>query len=265
MPSVTKTSVMVMAGTKDAALIIKKLKENGNFKVLATTTTQYGADIAKAAGADVVLSGKLDIDGLKDLIKKSNIEVLIDATHPFAASATRNAIKASETLEINYLRFERPNLKIEDSHLIHKVFSFEDAALKALQLTHGRVLHLAGVSTLDTVVKKIDPSKLWVRVLPSVDSVKKCHKLGLKQENIIAMQGTFSKYFNKALMEEFSISTIITKESGEIGGTSSKIEAALDLGLNIIIVMRPKVEEIQNKYIFTDLDEIIDFILKLDD
>jgi len=122
--------------------------------------------------------------------------------------------------------------------------------------------HIESVKDIKGIIEKINPSVLFARVLPSLDSIQKCLDLGLKQENIIAMQGTFSKNFNKALMEEYNISLIITKESGETGGTPSKINAALELGINIVLVTRPKISELNNKDIFTDLDEITDFILK---
>ncbi|WP_414469611.1 precorrin-6A reductase [Methanobacterium sp. ACI-7] len=258
-----KINIMVMAGTKDAANIIKKLKSSGNFKLLATTTTEYGAEIAKLAGADEVLSRKLDLKDIINLIKEKNITVLIDATHPFATVATKNAVRASGFTEIDYLRFERPREELIENNLIHKVFSFEEAALKALELTNGKtkILHLAGVFTLDKIIEKTNKDNIYARVLPSLDSIQRCLDLGLRQENIIAMQGTFSKEFNKALMEEYDVSLIITKESGATGGMMPKIDAALELGIQIVLVTRPEIPELNNKDVFTDLNEMISFIL----
>ncbi|MGZ7047478.1 MAG: precorrin-6A reductase [Methanobacterium sp.] len=257
-----KIELMVMAGTKDAAKIIEKLKSCEKFRVMATTTTEYGAEKAKTAGACEVLIGQLDVKDLTHLIKKRKIEVLVDATHPFATSATKNAIKASEITGIQYIRFERPKEVLIENIDIHKVFSFEEAALKVLEVTedNAKILHLAGVSTLNHITNKIDQNRIFARVLPSIDSIERCLDLGLKQENIIAMQGTFSKNFNKALMKEYEINAIITKESGKTGGTLSKISAAMELEIEIILVTRPKIPELQNKDVFTDLNEMINFI-----
>ncbi|MGF7117813.1 precorrin-6A reductase [Methanobacterium oryzae] len=259
---ISKTNIMVMAGTKDAAIIIEKLSKTEKFRILATTTTNYGADIAKSAGADEIISKALKKEKIIETIKNNNIQFLIDATHPFAASATFNAINASKITGIKYIRFERPQIELPENNLIYKVFSFEEAALKSLELTKGNILHLAGVSTLKPVIEKIDPSRLFTRVLPSLDSIGKCLDLGLKQENIMAMQGTFSKNFNKALIEEYDISLIITKESGETGGTPSKINAALDLDVNVVIVVRPEIKELENQTIFNNIDKIYNFLLK---
>lgn len=257
-----KINVMVMAGTKDAANIIKRLSNVGAFRILATTTTDYGAAIAKSAGADEIIAKALKEEEIIEIIENNNIQFLIDATHPFAASATFNALNASKVTEIDYLRFERPQLELPENNLIHKVFSFEEAALKSLELTQGNIFHLAGVSTLAPIIEKIDSSRLFARILPSIDSIGKCLKSGFLQENIIAMQGTFSENFNKALMEEYDISLIITKESGETGGTPSKINAALDLGINVVIVVRPEVQGLKDKDIFNDIEEILHILLK---
>ena len=49
------------------------------------------------AGADKVLVGRFDSVKLTEVIRNHEIDVLIDATHPFASDATKNAIKASKT------------------------------------------------------------------------------------------------------------------------------------------------------------------------
>lgn len=255
--------ILVMAGTRDAAKIIAKIKSYTNFNVVATTTTEYGAAIAKKCGADEVLSGGMDGKDLVNLIRRKKIGILVDATHPFAVAATKNAIQASQITGINYMRFERPEEDIIENDLIHKVFTFKEAALKVSELTKrkDKILHLAGVSTLHYLTAKIHPHHIVARILPSVDSLQKCLDLGLKQENLIAMQGVFSTNFNRALMKEYDISAIITKESGATGGTSSKIEAAMDLGIEIVLVNRPKISELQDMDVLTDLKEIISFIL----
>jgi len=70
------------------------------------------------------------------------------------------------------------------------------------------------------------------------------------------MQGVFSKEFNKSLMKELGIDVIVTKESGEIGGVLSKIEAANELGIDIILINRPKIDNLDSKNIVNNLDEL---------
>lgn len=255
--------LMVMAGTTEGVEIIKKLAKIKEINITATTVTHQGADLASSAGADVVIDHALDEEGIEEVIQDRRIDVLVDATHPFAADATRNAIKAADASRIEYIRFERPSIAIPDDDLIYQVNSFEEASLKALELTKGRILHLAGVMTLKYLEEQIDPQKIVVRVLPSVYSVGKCREFGIPAVNIVAMQGTFSKEFNKALMKEYNISLVLTKESGEAGGTPSKIEAALELGIPVVIVMRREVRELENKRVYQDLNKLVRYLVRL--
>ncbi|MBU4536185.1 MAG: precorrin-6A reductase [Euryarchaeota archaeon] len=251
---------MVMSGTRDAFDIISKLNENPQLHITATTTTSYGSQMAKDAGAHEVVPRGLKKEELVNLISQKKIDVLIDATHPFAVKATRNAISASKATGIYYIRFERPPVKIQDNPLIIKTLSFKEASRVASTMTKGNIMHLAGVSTLDEVISHNDPDKVFVRVLPVIDSVEKCLEIGLKPQHIIAMQGTFSKNFNKALLEEYKISLIITKESGEAGGTPSKLAAALELGLNVVMIMRPQIKELEEEKVVHSMDEILNIL-----
>jgi len=252
--------VMVMAGTSDAVNIISKLADLNYFEVIATTTTKYGSDLAQSAGANEVIVGRLGVQEITDLIRFNDIDLLVDATHPFAVDASINAIKSTKNSGINYLRYERPSVPIPKNDHIIQVESFEEAALESKRLikseSNGKIMYLAGVSTLHHITG-INPELIIVRVLPVVYSVKKCIEMGIPTKNILAMQGTFSKEFNKALMKEYNIKIVVTKESGESGGTPSKMDAALELGITMIIINRPHVNELDNEIICNDVDELI--------
>lgn len=61
-----------MSGTVNGNKIIKRLKNK--FKIVATTTTNYGANLAKNSGADEVISRPLDKDDLVELINKKMLK-----------------------------------------------------------------------------------------------------------------------------------------------------------------------------------------------
>lgn len=253
-------NVIIMAGTHDAVRIIEKISSFEDIKILATTTTEYGAELAISAGAHGVISRGLPSEKIVEIINERNINVLVDATHPFAVEATKNAIKAVHKTGIKYLRFERPQIPLPESELVYKVQSFEDAASKAVEIckksVNSKIMHLAGVSTLHYLTEHIKPERIVARVVPSIFSIKKCLETGLPGENIIAMQGTFSKDFNRAMMNEYNVSAVITKESGETGGTPEKVEAALELGIPVVVVMRPEVAELKNEWVSGDVDVV---------
>ncbi len=260
-----------MAGTKDAIKIIEMLsinnessfKSNSNeethFNILASTTTSYGAILAKKAGADEVISRPLEADELVNLIQKKDVKILIDATHPFATQATTNAINASKKASIKYIRFERPSINYFNVEGIHIVNSFEEAgqfAKSIIKNNEKKVLHLAGVSTIKSILKSVPLTQLIVRVLPNTTSIGICEEIGISGKNIVAMQGTFSKEFNQALMREYDVGVIITKESGETGGVPGKIDAALELGLEVVLIIRPKIKELNKNSVVNTIKEL---------
>ncbi|MGO9388108.1 MAG: precorrin-6A reductase [Methanobacterium sp.] len=257
--------IMIMAGTTEGVKIINMISSLENTYIIATTVTKEGGKLAKSAGAHEVVSEALNEEAIDKIIKTKKINLLIDATHPFAEDATRNAIKASNDTGIKYLRFERPSINFLKNDLIHTVSSFEDVTSKVLEIIgsdNHRIFHLAGVMTLHYLTQVLNPDNIVTRVLPSVYSIEKCLDLGLPSENIIAMQGIFSKEFNRILMQEYNIHIMITKESGDEGGTTAKIEAALELGIPVVMVMRPIVSEINNKTIFNNINDLLQKIIQ---
>ncbi len=258
--------IIVLAGTSDGARIIEYLDSLEDIDIIATTTTSYGGELASCAGANEVLVGGLDDEDMMEIIKQKKVDLLVDATHPFASEATKNAINASKKSEISYIRFERPSINYGMNENLYLVNDFEEASNISSELIkgikNGRILHLAGVSTISQIIKKIPVHSLVVRVLPAVYSIKKCLEIGISSENIIAMQGIFSTEFNRILMEEYDVDVVITKESGESGGTLSKIEAASQLGIPIVMVKRPKILELENLEIYSDIAELIERIKK---
>jgi len=256
-----------MAGTSDAVHIIDHLSKHEDIEVIATTTTKYGGDLAVSAGADEIIVGRLGVHEIADLISVNKIDLLVDATHPFASEASINAVKAAHNSGIKYIRYERPSIEIPKNENVFEVLSFHDAGIKALELMnenpYARMMYLAGVTTLRQITEIIKPELIVVRILPMVYSIKKCIEIGIPSENIIAMQGTFSKEFNKSIMKEYDTCVVITKESGESGGTPSKISAAIELKIPIILVKRPIMPKLEKEMVFSDMEYLLKSVIDL--
>jgi precorrin-6A/cobalt-precorrin-6A reductase len=62
-------------------------------------------------------------------------------------------------------------------------------------------------------------------------------------------------------MKEYQIDLVLTKESGDSGGFMSKIDAALDLEIPVVIVMRPQVKELNGRRVFTDVKALCEDVL----
>ena len=230
--------ILVFYGTKEARDLIKLLKEE-NFTVYAAVATEYGKELALEGGASEVLTEDLNEQNLIDLIRDKNIRVIVDGSHPFSDKTSLLAQRVCEKLNLSYIRYERENLRYPESGLIYPVHSIEEAAEKASEL--GKVIFLTtGSYNLDRflAVNRAKQKRVVVRVIPEYQVIKKCRDLGLKPKDIIAMQGPFSTKTNMALFKAVNAEVVVTKDSGVGGGTDTKIAAALELELPVVLLSR---------------------------
>jgi len=251
--------VIVVAGTLDARHIIGELAKL-NIKVCATVATSFGNELLQQYKGVEVFAGRLTSDGMADLIRRTNVRCMVDASHPFAREASINAMAACEQTGIKYLRFERNETRIEGINII-SVESFEEAAMEADKF-RGNIFLTTGSNSLEVFVKRIHDYKnrLFVRVLPESSVLSKCEGLGLTAKNIIAAKGPFSIEMNEQMLKHCNASVMVTKDSGEAGGTPEKVEAAVKLGIPVILVERPEIRYTDK---VSDIEEVVSFVKKI--
>ncbi len=104
--------IWVIAGTKDARDLIKLLLKK-NYRVIATTASDYGKNFIEINPNLKIVSKALDKKKMQAFIKKNSIKFIIDASHPFATEVSKNAIYAGKVNKINYIRYERKKLDYE--------------------------------------------------------------------------------------------------------------------------------------------------------
>lgn len=262
-----KLNVFLMGGTKESIEIIKFIKNNFNSYILTTTTTEYGSKLAIDGGSDATIAKPLPKDEIINILNgKTNFDIFIDATHPFASHVTNTAIEVSKICKIPYIRFERPTSNfenIDDSRVI-QVNSFDDAGkLIAKKYNQSNVLHFAGANTMETILKYVSPEYFYPRILEVKSSLEKCEKLGIKKDHIIPMKGTSTIEENEKLIEKTDASIIITKESGDIGGVIPKIKAANSKNIDVVLITRPVIESLNKKDVINSIEELNERLIKL--
>ncbi|AFM39813.1 precorrin-6x reductase [Desulfosporosinus acidiphilus SJ4] len=177
--------------------------------------------------------------------------LVIDASHPSMSTKFASCRSWCEEMKIPYIRLERPETKIPSSPLIFPVFDWEEALLRLeqrIEFLRVQKKHLltvfitTGSHQLQTITKSsfANSVRLVARILPDGRLVQKCQEAGLHPRDIVAMQGPFSKEINKALFKFYGADIILTRDSGLAGGTDTKISAALELGLEIVLVRKAK-------------------------
>ena len=183
------------------------------------------------------LDSPLDRGEMLELLEKSGFDCVIDATHPYAAEVTRNIRSACRAAGIKYHRLIRPESAVNPN-----IKYVPDAASAVETLNENDEKALLTVGSKDLVAftqVKNFTQRLFIRILPMQESLKKAHELGYRGSNIICMQGPFDKAMNTATIKMTGAKFLVTKESGDIGGFEEKTSAAESLGCKVIVLARP--------------------------
>jgi precorrin-6A/cobalt-precorrin-6A reductase len=254
----SKADVLVVAGTADARQIISELAKL-NIQVVATVTSSFGSELLVGCPGVDVREGKLGAEEMTSLIKATGVNCLVDASHPYAREASINAIDACRKSGVPYLRFERRETDARYEGII-RVKSFEEAAEK-LENFDGNILLTVGSNNIKLFAQKVSDyrRRLFARVLPQSSVLAKCEEAGLTAHNIIAVKGPFSVEMNVEMLKHCGAVVMVTKDSGNIGGTGEKFEAARRLGIPVILIERPGVDYVE---IASTVETVVEFVKK---
>lgn len=234
--------ILFLAGTSDARELALEIKAAG-YQLVTTVVTDSAAKSMNEVNLPVRV-GRLTAADLCQLIREENFQLIVDASHPFAEEASKNAMEAAKVSGVPYIRYERESATTDMHEKITVVADYREAAELAAK-RRGVIMLTTGSKTLHIFAEKLLPlpdTTMLIRMLPRVDNMQKCEELGIQQKHIIAMQGPFSKELNKALYEQFQVTCMITKETGKAGSFDEKVEAALEMGIETIIIARPSIE-----------------------
>ena len=231
---------IVFAGTTEGYAICNFLAENG-VSVYACAATEYGGSLLKENEFLHVSAGRLKTEDMEELFHKVAPEIVLDATHPYAAEVTKNIRKACENAGVRYQRVLRPEGD-KSSEAVY-VESPEEAA-EFLSGTEGNIFLTTGSKELAkfTVIPDYK-ERIFARVLSVPSVIQSCAELGIEGKHLIGMQGPFSAEINEAMLRQFQCSYLVTKDTGLAGGFPEKIEACQRCGATPVIIGRPLKEE----------------------
>ena len=232
--------IFLIAGTEDGRKLATFLHERG-LDVTASVVSDYGRKLLETCAGIKINDKPLNRDELEKFLRTGNFSVLVDASHPYAKNISTNAIDATRAAQIAYVRYERAEISFAYEKIFH-VDSYEAAAVKAAQL--GKNIFLTtGSRSLKIFVESpaLKDCNLTARILPTAEVLTQCEVLGLTPKQIVAMQGPFSVELNAELFRHANADVIVTKNSGQIGGADTKLQAAESLGLPVVMINRPKI------------------------
>lgn len=231
---------IVFAGTTEGYALCEFLAEN-RVSVYACAATEYGGSLLQENEFLHVSAGRLKTEDMEELFRKENPEIVLDATHPYAAEVTKNIRTACESAGVLYQRILRPEGE-KNSEAIY-VESTEEAAA-FLSGTEGNIFLTTGSKELAKFTGIPDyKERLFARVLSILSVIRSCAELGIEGKHLIGMQGPFSAEINEAMLRQFQCSYLVTKDTGLAGGFPEKMEACQRCGVTPVIIGRPLKEE----------------------
>lgn len=227
-------NILIFSGTGEGRDLSKELAKAGH-SVTVCVLTEYGKEEQGDFEGVTVLAGKKPPEEIVRLL--DGMDLCIDATHPFATHIRESIRTSCEKTGVKRIRLVREESDLGGMENVTLVDSAEDAA-DWLSDKEGKVMLTTGAKDLP-VYAKIGPERLYPRVLPFASSLEACDNAGIPKKNVIAMQGPFIKDLNVALMKQFGISYMVTKDSGKEGGFDDKLAAAGEAGAHLVVIRRP--------------------------
>lgn len=244
--------ILVLGGTSDSLNIAETLEQKG-YDVCFSVATDYGEQLAKEKVSKVT-KGRMNQEQMSDYFLDHNVDLVLDATHPFADIVSKTAILAAKDSQINYVRYERP--RVDMTHAI-KVNSNEEACAWVNEHISGVIYLTTGSKTLSFFKNHLGLERLVARILPTAEVLLETERLGFKAHQIEGLKGPFSVAMNKALIENNKAQVMITKESGTAGGILEKIDACHQLNIPCVVITR---EEIDYPKCFNETSELFKYV-----
>lgn len=246
-------------GTSEGKKILSLINKYTD-KIAVSTATSYGGQLLQDYKIKDLNTRPLDKDELLMWLKKNDIKVLVDGSHPYAQEVTKNAIECAEKLDIAYIRYERPGvLESIDSDNIIRVRDYDEAIERFKELD-GNILNTTGGNNAARFADIDFSHRIIHRVLPSVTVLSKLFDSGIKVKDIVAMQGPISCELEMGFIRQFDIKGILTKDSGIEGGCAEKFKAAEALGIKLVVIEKPKFNyQLQ----FNEPESLIEYIAEV--
>ena len=222
---------LILGGIADANLLAAEIARAGIDAVYS-----YGG--RTRAPADQPLPTRIGgfggVSGLADTIRREGITHVIDATHPFAAEMSRNAVEACAETGTPLIALERaPWARVPGDNWIEigdvaaAVAALPEAPTRAfLAIGRQHIAPFAARPQHAYTLRFVDPPEA---PLPFA-------------ADVIVSRGPFTLDGELEMMRVRGINWIVARNSGG-DGARAKIDAARGLGLPVIMISRPKLPE----------------------
>lgn len=217
--------ILVLGGTREARELAEALIDAGH--AIITSLAGRTEEVSPIAG-EIRRGGFGGPDGLASYLIENTIDLLIDATHPFAAIISANAVLASHKAGVPLIRLCRPAWQAGPDDNWSMVAGV--AAAVDLLPSGARVLLTTGHRDLERFLGRAD-CRFVVRLIeaPGIGLPAHCE--------LLLSRPPYRAADEQVLLRDQRITHLVTKNAG--GAGTGKLEAARALGLPVIMIDRP--------------------------
>ncbi|MFQ6774865.1 cobalt-precorrin-6A reductase [Cereibacter sphaeroides] len=221
--------ILLLGGTTEASRMARALAEAG-LPAVFSYAGRTAAPVAQPLPLRV--GGFGGTEGLAAYIQDQRITHVIDATHPFAAQMSRNAVEACAATGTALVALERAPWAAGPGDRWIRVPSIE-AAAEALPEAPARVFLAIGRQHLAAFAGRPQHHYL-LRLVDPPDA------LPLPRAEAIVARGPFTLAEDLDLLRRHGIQWIVAKNAGG-EGARAKLDAARELGLPVVLIDRPAI------------------------
>lgn len=231
----TERTVVILGGTAEARRLADALVDTYANGMRIITSLAGRTKNPKLPKGEVREGGFGGADGLAAYLVDIQADLLVDATHPYAAQITAHAATAAAKTGTPRLLLNRPMWTAENGDRWIHADSI-DEAVREISRKSDACLITTGINDL-AAFAPIITTKLFVRLIE-----KPAAPLPLSDAEIVIGSPPYRKDDEIALLRMLGIDLMVTKNAGG-GATYAKIEAARALGIDVIMIDRPPVPE----------------------
>ena len=217
--------ILVFGGTTEGRKAVEVLEEAGNTYYYSTKTGEQ--DITLHHGRRI--DGALDAEAMLTFSREHDIQLIVDAAHPFASQLHQTIAQVSETLNIPAIRFERIYPSRDPEIIWIDDYDQIPRDIHSLLATTG-VQSIAKLKPIEA-----EGIKVYYRILKRESSIALALKQGAGEEQLC--------YYEDPKDIPVEAEAILLKESGVSGGFPEKVEAAKARGMRIIALKHPELHK----------------------
>ncbi len=240
------TRLLLLGGTREARKLAERLSSDRRWAVISSLAGRTREP--EALAGQVRVGGFGGVSGLETYIAQHDIELIVDATHPFAEAISHNAHVAAGKRNIRYLRLCRPAWQPGTGDCWLAARDVEQAA-KMIK-PRCKVLLTIGRQELGPFLQRSD-IRIVARTIEEPQEPVPAHA------ELILARPPFSVDNELALLRGREIDVLVTKNAG---GTSveAKLTAARQLGVAVIMIERPEDAPAVDAQSVDDLMQLLD-------